>query len=184
MSGANPQFQRGFSIIEVMMATTILLVGFIGLIQAVTIGSSFLDTARKLEVANQIVSTEIEKLRCGDWSTIANLPASATIKIDSSGVISSVATSDSTNEARSFFALANRTAATTDDNTDLCTAAKGFTCSLTRTYLRPSGATSTTATYIKLVYMVSWTSNTNRTQSHQLVAYFAKNGLHLSFQQS
>lgn len=157
------------------MATTILLVGFIGLIQAITIGSGFLDTARKLEVANQIISTEIEKLRGGDWSTIANLPASATITINSSGVISGDATS---------FALASRTAATTDDNTDLCTMAKGFTCSVARTYLRPTSATSATATYLKLVYTVSWTSNTGRTQSHKLVAYFAKNGLHLSFQQS
>src|SRR5436190_4042514 len=103
MFGSKPPFQRGFSLIEVMMATTILLVGFIGLIQAVTIGSDFLDTARKLEVANQIVTTEIEKLRSGDWATIANLPATATITINSSGVISGDATR---------FALASYTAAT------------------------------------------------------------------------
>src|SRR4051812_16432775 len=167
MSGATPKFQRGFSLVEVMMATTVLLVGFIGLIQAITIGSGFLDTARKLEVANQIVTTEIEKLRSGDWATIANLPASATITINSSGVISGDATR---------FALASYTTATTDDNSDLCALAKGFTCSMARTYLRPSAATSATATYVKIVYTVSWTSNTGRAQSHKLAAYFGKNG--------
>jgi prepilin-type N-terminal cleavage/methylation domain-containing protein len=175
MSGVSPQSQRAFSLVEVMMATAILLVGFIGLIQAVTIGSNFLDTAKKLQVANQIITAELEKLRSGDWTTVANLPASATITISSAGAISGDATS---------FALANYTAATTDDNSDLSALAKGFTCSFTRTYLRPSSASSTSVTYLKLVYTVSWKSNTGKAQSHQLAAYMGKNGLHLSFQQS
>jgi prepilin-type N-terminal cleavage/methylation domain-containing protein len=179
MSGIIPKSQRGFTIVEVMMATAILLVGFIGLIQAVTIGSNFLDTARKIQVANQIITAEIEKLRSSDWTTIANLPdtgtSTATITISAAGAISG----DATN-----FALSNFTAATSDDNTDLASLAKGVTCSFTRTYLRPSSATSATATYLQLVYTVSWKNSTGKTQSQQLAAYFAKNGLHLSFQQS
>src|SRR5437879_582228 len=145
--------KRGFSIIEVMMAAAILLVGFVGMIQAITIGSESLDAARKQQVASQLVTAEIEKLRGGAWSVIANLPASGTITIDSSGAISGDATS---------FALANHTTDPSDDDTTLTALARGFTCSFTRTYLRPSGASAGTATFLKVVYTVSWVSNTGR----------------------
>src|SRR3954470_22504966 len=92
--------RRGFSVIEVMMATTILLVGFVGLIHGLTIMSEALDTARKQPVAQQILAAEIEKLRGKDWTTIANLPASGTIVIGPGGAISGDAAS---------FALSNYT---------------------------------------------------------------------------
>ncbi len=158
-----------------MMAATILLFGFIGVMQAITIGSESLDGARKLQIANQIATAEIEKLRGGDWSVIANLPASATIAISATGVISGDATQ---------FALSNRTAATNDDNTALATLAPGFSCTLTRDYLRPASATALTATFVKVTYVVAWTSNTGRPKTHQVATYLSKNGLHLSFQQS
>lgn len=167
--------QGGFNLVEVMMATTILLVGFIGLIQAITMGSESLDAARKRQVANQIVAAEIEKLRGGAWTTIANLPATATITIGTAGAISG----DTAN-----FALSNRTATTSDDNTELASLARGFTCSLTRTRLRPTGATAATVTFVKLAYTISWKGNTGRTHTHTLETFLGMNGLHLSFQQS
>jgi prepilin-type N-terminal cleavage/methylation domain-containing protein len=167
--------QRGVSLIEVMMGTAILLVGFVGMIQAVTIGSESLDTARKQQIALQIAATEIEKLRASAWNTIASLPGSGTISINNAGTVSG--------DATSFF-LANRTTVATDDYTELTTLARGFTCSFTRTFLRPTGASAATATFIKVIYTVRWTTNTGRTQNHQVDAYFAKSGLHLSHQQS
>ncbi len=157
------------------MATTILLVGFIGLIQALTIMSEALDTARKQQVAQQIAAAEIEKLRGKDWNTIANLPASASITVGAGGTISGDAAS---------FALSNYTADTSDDNTTLAHLANGFTCSFARTRLRPSGATASTVTFVKLVYTVSWTSNTGRAHRHTIETYLGQNGLHLSYQQS
>jgi prepilin-type N-terminal cleavage/methylation domain-containing protein len=167
--------QCGFSLIEVIMASSILLVGFVGLIQAVTISSQSLDTARKQQVASQIIAAEIEQLRSGAWSTVASLPATATVRIDSAGVASG--------DATSFF-LTNYTASTTDDNAELCTLAKGFTCSFARTFLRPAAATASTATFVKIAYTITWTTNTGRVQRQQIDAYLGKNGLHLSYQQS
>jgi prepilin-type N-terminal cleavage/methylation domain-containing protein len=165
----------GFTLVEVMMAATILVVGFIGLIQAVTINSEVLDTARKQQVATQIMDAEIERLRASTWNVISGLPASATITINSAGTISGNETA---------FALSNFTTANGDDNTALASLAKGFTCSYTRAYLRPAGATSSTVTFLSLIYTVSWTSNTGRTYSRSTLAYFGENGLHLSFQRS
>lgn len=157
------------------MATTILLVGFVGFIQAVTIGSEALDTARKQQVANQIISAEIEKLRGGAWTRVANLPATATLTVSNTGVVSGDATS---------FALSNYTAVATDDNTALRDLARGFTCTLERSRLRPTGATATTVTFVKLVYTVTWKSNTGRSHQHRVETYLGMNGLHLSYQQS
>lgn len=157
------------------MATTILLVGFVGLIQAVTIMSEALDTARKQQVAQQILTAEIEKLRGKDWSTIANLPDSASITVGPAAALSGNLTS---------FALSAYTAATGDDNTTLASLANGFTCSFTRTRLRPSAATASTVTFVQVVYTVTWTSNTGRTHRVSQETFLGQNGLHLSYQQS
>lgn len=167
--------RTGFTLVEVLMATTILVVGFIGMIQAVTINSEVLDTARKQQIATQIMDAEIERLRATSWSVIAGLPSSGTITINPAGVISGNETS---------FALSNYTNTNSDDNTGLSLLAKGFTCSYTRTFLRPAGAVAGTVTFLSITYTVSWTSNTGRAYSRSTPAYFGMNGLHLSFQKS
>jgi Tfp pilus assembly protein PilV len=168
-----PANRRGFSVVEVMMATTILLVGFIGLIQAITIGSESLDNARKNLVARQIIAAEIEKLRGGAWSAIAALPASGSISISAAGAISGDFTS---------FALTNYTAATTDDNTHLASLGRGFNVSFSRTRLRPNAATAANVTFVKVVYTVTWSSNTGRARHLTEETYLGANGLHLSNQ--
>jgi len=165
----------GFTLIEVMMASAILVVGFTGLIQAITIGSEALDTTRKQQVATQIMDAEIEHLRSGAWSTIAGLPASGSLTISPSGTISG----DTTD-----FALTNYTATASDDNAALAALARGFTCSFVRTRLRPASATASTVTYLRIDYTVNWTSNTGRTYSRSTPAFFGQNGLHLSYQKS
>lgn len=167
--------QRGFALVEIMMVSVILLAGFIGCIQAITMGSGYLDTARKRQVANQIVAAEVEKLRGGAWSTLADLPAAGAISIDATGTVRGDVVA---------FVLSNRTVEPGDDNSELCTLARGFSCSFNRTYLRPTGASAATVSYVKVAYTVTWTGNTGRIQSHRVDAFFGKNGLHLSFQQS
>ena len=56
------------------MAATILAVGFMGLIQAVTITSGMMDNARRQTLAAQILQHEIENLRYASWTTISTLP--------------------------------------------------------------------------------------------------------------
>jgi hypothetical protein len=140
-----------------------------------TIGSEELDTSRKQQIATQIVSAEIERLRAGAWNTVANLPATGSIVVSNSGGISG---------DQSYFALSNYTASTTDDNAALSKLAKRFTCSFVRTRLRPGAATSASVTFVKVVYTISWTSNTGRVYSRNTEAYLGKNGLHLSYQKS
>ena len=66
------------------MATVILVVGFIGLIEALVIGSGMMDNARRQTLAAQILNHEVEKLRLASWTTISALPtASTAVTIDS-----------------------------------------------------------------------------------------------------
>jgi Tfp pilus assembly protein PilV len=175
MPHSSPARSDGFSIIEVMMAAAILLVGFIAVIQALTIGTESLDTVRKQQVAGQLVAAEIEKLRGSAWSIIAALPDSGTITIGAAGAI----TGD-----LAAFALSNRTTDTADDNLSLSRLASGFTCAFTRVRLRPTSATSSNVTFVKVTYTVTWTSNTGRTHRHTTETCFSQNGLQLSYQQS
>jgi Tfp pilus assembly protein PilV len=89
-----------------MMASVILVVGFIGMIQAVTIGSEMLATARRQTLAAQILNHEMEKLRLTAWSSLSAL---------------------------TDYSATNYTALTPDDTTfDTAIAATGITFSLER----------------------------------------------------
>ena len=158
-----------------MMAMTVVVVGVVGMMQAVTIGTELLDTTTKQQVATRLVELELERLRNGAWSVVSSLPATASISINSAGTISGDTTG---------FALSNYTATSADDNTALSTQAGGFTCSFAMTRMRPTGATASTVTFVKLVYTVSWTSSSGRAHSRQTETYLGLNGLHLSYQQT
>jgi hypothetical protein len=80
------RIHSGFTIVEVALAATILLVGFAGMAEALIIGTDMLNTARKQTIAAQIIQSEIEYLRIQPWSTIQGL--SSTPPIDSINAIS------------------------------------------------------------------------------------------------
>jgi Tfp pilus assembly protein PilV len=79
----------GFTLVEVMMAATILTVGFMGLIQAVTITSGMMDQARRQTLAAQILSHEIEQLRFKTWTQIQSLGATTPTPINSTNNVDS-----------------------------------------------------------------------------------------------
>jgi Tfp pilus assembly protein PilV len=84
MPRSRHQRQVGFTIVEVMMASVILVVGFIGMISALTVGSEMLATARRQNLAAQIINHELEKLRLVDFATIdAYAAGPTTVTIDS-----------------------------------------------------------------------------------------------------
>lgn len=68
----------GFTLIEVMMAATILLLGIVGMMHAITSGTEMLDTSRKQTLAGQIIQNEIERVRLLKWSEVSSLSANPT----------------------------------------------------------------------------------------------------------
>ncbi|MDB6092510.1 MAG: hypothetical protein JWM32_72 [Verrucomicrobia bacterium] len=70
-----PRFPlRAFTLVEVMMAATIVVVAFIGMIEAIAVMSSSMAHARRQVFASQIIDHEIEKLRSASWNYINGLP--------------------------------------------------------------------------------------------------------------
>jgi len=151
------------------MGAAILVVGFIGLIQAVTLSAAMLDAARKQQIAAQIIDGEIEALRSGTWSNLASMADGTTYSM-------SVDWAGNPSGSTSRFEL--------DNNAPLLAVAKGFGCTLTATYMRPAAATSATVTFLKVTCTVTWTGSTGRSYTRSTDAYFGKYGLNLSYQKS
>lgn len=168
--------QAGFTLIEVGMGALILVVGFIGLIQAITLGTQMLDTARKQQIAMQIADAEIEWLRAQNDTFILGLSAAASMSVDLTGT--------ATPSSDANFHLW--------DNPALLAQAKGFTVRMTHTTVRSN--------FEKVTYVITWTGATGRdyyrrtdtdsdgvvdaAHSRTFEVYFEKNGLRLSFQKS
>ncbi|HRG56118.1 MAG TPA: hypothetical protein PLG56_08770, partial [Lacunisphaera sp.] len=90
-----PATSAAFTIVEVMMAAVILVVGFMGMIQAITIGSEMLATAQRQNLAAQILDHEIGKLRLNSWSSISALTdtSAATYSSDLTAINNSITSS-------------------------------------------------------------------------------------------
>lgn len=86
MMSGNPKLQssRGFTIMEVALAATVLALTLTGMIQVVESGSQMLDVSRKQTVASQILDDEINQLRLQSWNTVLAYPSSASMTIDPS----------------------------------------------------------------------------------------------------
>ena len=196
-----------FTIVEVMMAATILVVAFIGLVEAVKIASDMMDHARRQTLANQIINHEIEKLRFADWTTINALPmASTAVPIDrqfwptwSSVTTYSVNSVVAYNGAwyRCTSAHSNHvppnatywTSVTSGLTTDIVTTS-GANYTLARTVTNPNPITNIR----EVNFTVTWVVSTSRRDAlnHLLTftyilsnsAWFGKYGLNLTYQRS
>ena len=162
------------------MATVVTLVALVGLIAAVTMGSEMLDVSRKQTVATQILRNEIEQVRLRSWSSFPILlPTNYTITINAAGTgLSAGGLGD-----QQAFALTNYTysyappysSGTFDDNTDLMSLAKDFTCSVTITSVR--------ANLLCFTYRVVWRAgNQHKTYMRMSSTYYGKTGLNLYYQ--
>ena len=147
------------------MAATILVVGFLGMIQAITIGTQMMDTAQKQTLATQIAQAEIDRLRYSAWTSISTLPTSApfpTITIDSSG------TAQGTAPDLAWFGLTN--------NATLRSAAKGYTCKLSATDNQ-----GINAGLRRITCTVTWSSPLGQSLTRSLTGYFSDGGYKFAY---
>jgi Tfp pilus assembly protein PilV len=172
---------KGFTIVEVMMASVILVVGFFGMIQAITTGSEMLATARRQTLANQIITHEIEKLRLLPWNVsdaapnelcIYDLPtASTTITLDpqfDAGIAACGLTHDS-------ITLTRTVSTVTPDLRE---------ATFTLTWTKSGTTTAASATSGSWLQKLSFSRSSPiaRTYTRIGVAYFTKYGVNLNIQ--
>jgi prepilin-type N-terminal cleavage/methylation domain-containing protein len=161
---------RGFTIIEVMMAATILVVGFMGMIQAITIGSEMLATARRQTLAAQIITHEVEKLRLQNWTSISALTnaAAAAYSSDSAAIGDAILTS-----GVSFTLQRDVTAIVASELYEV-----KFTVRWTKGGTT-TAATAATGSWIDQMTFFS-PSPIARTYTRSMTSYFGKYGLNLN----
>ena len=196
--------EAAFSIVDVMMGATILVVGLMGLIQAVTIGSEMLATARRQTLAAQILDQEIENLRFQTWATISGYAAGpTTITIDSrfrqawssstayavGDVVSSsnvwyICVAAHTNQSVTNTAYWRRSTATEIGIMSDTNIAQGATYALSRSVASVSGATNLREVTFTLTWTVKPSGLSSRTYTRKKSAYFGKYGLNLTLQRS
>ncbi|MDB6169361.1 MAG: hypothetical protein JWM88_2225 [Verrucomicrobia bacterium] len=171
-----------FTLAEVMMATVVVLVAVVGLIQAVTIGSEMLDVGRKQTIAMQIVRNEIENLHLKDWATVSAMPSSAYITVNSRGA--GLVDSWPSAIGQTAFALMNHTNSYTppwsagnyDDNINLMALAKDFRLAVAITNV------SGRADFLLFNYTVTWTGGSQRmVYSRTAVTYYGRYGLNVYY---
>ena len=176
------RLSNGFTIVEVMMASVILVVGFIGMISAITVGSEMLATARRQNLAVQIINHELEKLRYVSFATIdayAAGPTSLTIDTQFSNSITACGlTTDNSNAANPYIKLER----------SMSEVVTGGMCQVTFTVTWQKSGTTTAAT----AATGSWldilsfkrSAPIQRTYVRKGVGFFGKYGLNLSLQRS
>ena len=168
-----PANQKAFTLIEVMLAATVLLVSFTGVIQAVTIGSEMIDTARKQQIAQQIIEGEMTYQRTTPWATsgsaygLSSMPDSTfRIKVNDAGTAVIDDTANGYDDLLRFGL---------DDNPALMAAAKGFTCQV------ESGVEAGPPSLIGIVWTVTWTSTAGRVHTRIAKGYYSEYGLFMSY---
>lgn len=168
-----PATSAAFTIVEVMMAAVILVVGFMGMIQAITIGSEMLATAQRQNLAAQILDHEIGKLRLNSWSSISALTdtSAATYSSDLTAINNSITSSGVS------FQLER-------DVTDLTTDLREVT--LTVTWTKSGTTTDATAATGSWLQGLSFSGAAPiaRIYTRKSTAYFGKYGLNLNVQRS
>lgn len=174
-----------FTLVEVMMATVIMMVGFIGMMEAVAISANTMDHARRQTLATQIINHEIEELFLASWATISALPtASTAVTIDSQFDQARQAVGDFGTAASSVrFSLA-RTVTSPDPVTNIREV--NFTVTWTVSAGRVGSAVSqggrTTAKSVDDFSSNIRRANTTHTRANSV--WLGKYGLQLSYPQS
>jgi hypothetical protein len=157
-----------------MVAATVLVVSFTAVIQAVMRGADMIDTARKQQIAMQIIEGEIAFQRASPWVGVGSvsgieemLNSTYRIVVNAAGTGSSDDTADALND-KAHFGL--------DNNTVLMALAKGFSLEA-RTINRRIW---TSPKMISVSWTVTWTGQSGQTHIVTAAADFGENGLQLS----
>lgn len=155
------------------MAAVILVVGFMGMISAITAGAEMLATARRQNLAAQIINHEFEKLRLASWSTIS-APLSTYTATDYTTLGDTQFNSVITASGATF----NLARTVTNVTTDL------YEVTLTITWTKSGTTTAANTATGSWLDQLSFSGNSpiSRTYTRTATAYFGKYGINNSYQ--
>ncbi len=79
--------RAAYTLVEVMVASVVVLLGIVTAITAIQRGFQSLDFARNLATASQLMQSEMEEIRLKNWSQLQTLQAAGdtTLQVDPAG---------------------------------------------------------------------------------------------------
>lgn len=80
-------WRRGFTLIEVMIASIVLVLAMLSAVAALQSGFRALDTARNTTLASQVMQSELERIRLLSWEGVTALGSS--YRVNASNVVPS-----------------------------------------------------------------------------------------------
>jgi Tfp pilus assembly protein PilV len=171
------QSPRGFTIMEVALAATVLAFTLMGMIGVVESGAQMLDLSRKQTLAAQILHSEIDQLRLQSWQTISGYTVSNVAV--GNGYPAGPTTLTTTNDPSfAMFAAQDPTAATV------------FTLTRTVTCIEPSQTNLNPVAYasapllIQVTFTITWSGVTGHSYTRTNTTFVSANGLSVAYQRS
>lgn len=165
MKHSPPRSAKAFTLIEVMLAATLMVAGVVGAIQVLVSGSEMLETSRKQAVALQIIDSEIAKMHVTSWTQIATLPTTKTATVNSTKT-----------------KLLYTTSGTTFDTIDTVVPVDStFSCQRAVTVVRKDA--SNNPLFDQITFTVTWNNRSSgRAYTRTGTTYVGKYGLYVSYQ--
>lgn len=77
--------QRGFSLVETLIATTLLAIALVALAQFVSAAAASGTVARVRAVSTNIATQKLEEIRALPWSSVSAMPANSIEYLDAGG---------------------------------------------------------------------------------------------------
>jgi hypothetical protein len=148
---------RGFTIMEVALAATVLALTLVGMIQVVESGSEMLDLSRKQTIAAQMLQDEIDQLRLMTWTQVTNLPLTST-NISTDSTFSNFA-----QQLGGVFP---------------------FTGTRIVAVVEPPQPSANPPLLVQVTFTVTWTGVTGHVYTRTSTTYVGKNGLNVAYQRS
>ena len=155
----HPADPRGFTLVEVMLASVVLVTIFLGALTALVHGFGMLDTARNTTLAAQIIQSEIEDLRLQPWTALNARPVDTAETVDLAHSIGSTLGAAELAELSQRFTVTRR-----------------FANVAGRTGLDADG-TTTIPTFKRVTFTVSWTDYHHRPHTRSYETYLGYRGL-------
>jgi hypothetical protein len=166
---------RGFTIMEVALAATVLALTLVGMIGAIEAGSQMLDLSRKQTIAGHILHGEMDETRQLGWTTVSSYPSGPTTLSTTTG---------DPNYDPALVAIAQQLGWSAPFS--------GFPFTVTRTVgcvqppqqdLMPSPYSSPPIV-LQITFTASWTGVTGLSYSRTSTTYVSQNGLPVAYQRS
>jgi hypothetical protein len=172
---------RGFTIMEVALAATVLALTLVGMIGTIESGSQMLDLSRKQTLAAQILHSEIDQLRVQSWTVVSGYnPENVTITAaPGNGYPAGPTTLTSSNDPSFAMFVAQYPMV-----------ANNFTLTRTVSCVEPVQANPNPSPYtnppllLLVTFSISWTGVSGQNYTRTSATYVGLNGLTIAYQKS